>query len=213
MDHALPSPPELDLQKLLREFDRTFAEVCAAVPQPNSFDIVGSEKSPWKVLVNEKGAVTVESQYVPPDREADVIGDLRRTLLTFFDPEKAGYGTFVEPLSHTCLEGWLPVSCVRFATTRFPEVELRVFVDETDTLQLCAATPGERRFFTVPLPELMPPGELLRRPDPVPAAADGRAFENGLKRLTDYWHRKFAALLAWDFPHALLKKGILAGLT
>ena len=93
------------LRNLLREFDRIFAEVCAEVPQPNSFDIVGSEKSPWKALVNEKGVVTIESQYVPPGREADVIRDLRRTLLTLFDPEKAGYGTFVESLSHECLEG------------------------------------------------------------------------------------------------------------
>lgn len=209
------APPFLtgsDLRQLLREFDRTFAKVCAAIPQPNSFDIVGSESSPWKPLVNEKGAVTIESQYVPPDREVDVIGDLRRTLLTLFDPEKAGYGTFVKSLSHQCLEGWLPVSCVRFATDRFPEAELLVFVDERDVLQLCVKTSGGKRFFTVPLPELMLPEELLRRPDPAPAAADGRSFADGLKRLTEHWSRKFAALLAWDFPHALLKKGILAAL-
>ena len=211
---SVPPPlPESGLRQLLREFDRTFAEVCAAIPQPNSFDIVGTEKSPWKVLVNEKGVVTIESQYVPPDREADVIGDLRRTLLTLFDPEKAGYGAFVKHLSHECLEGWLPVSRVRFATPLFPEVELRVFVDETDSLQLCVKTPGERRFFTVPLPELMPPGELLRHPDPVPTAADGRSFADGLERLRTHWSKKFASLLAWDFPHAFLKKGILAGLT
>ena len=211
---SVPPPlPESGLRQLLREFDRTFAEVCAAIPQPNSFDIVGSEKSPWKVLVNEKGVVTIESQYVPPDREVDVIGDLRRTLLSLFDPEKAGYGAFVKPLSHECLDGWLPVSCVRFATTRFPEVELNVFVDEADVLQTCVKTPQKRRFFTVPLPELMPPGKLLRRPDPVPTAADGRDFDDGLERLRTHWHRKFAPILAWDFPHAFLKKGILAGLT
>ena len=209
---APPSPPKPDLRQLLREFDRTFTEVCAAIPQPNSFDIVGTEKSPWKVLVNEKGSATIESQYVPPDRKADVIEDLRRTLLTLFDPEKAGYGAFVKPLSHTCVEGWLPVSRVRFATTRFPEVELRVFVDEADVLQTCVKTPGERHFFTVPLPELLPPGELLRLPDPAPAAADGRDFAEGLKRLTEYWSKKFASLLAWDFPHSFLKKGILAAL-
>ena len=213
MISAPPPLSEADLRVLLREFDRTFAGVCAAVPQPNSFDIVGTEKSPWKVLVNEKGVVTIESQYVPPDREVDVIGDLRRTLLTFFDPEKAGCGTFVKPLSHECLEEWLPVSCVRFATTLFPEVEVRVFVDETDTLQFCVKTPEKLRFFAVPLPELMPPEELLQRPDPLPAAADGRAFDDGLKRLTEYWHRKFTSILAWNFPHAFLKKGILAGLT
>ena len=201
------------LRNLLREFDRSFAEVCDAVPQPNSFDIVGSENSPWKVLVNEKGVVTIESQYVPPDRDVDVIGDLRRTLLTLFDPEKAGFGAFVKPLSHTCLEGWLPVSCVRFVTTRFPQAELRVFVDESDMVRLSVKTPGEERFFAVPLPELMPPGELLRRPDPAPVAADGGDFDRALKRLTEHWHEKFAPLLAWDFPHAFLKKGILAGLT
>ena len=213
MNLAPPSSPTPDLREILQTFDRTFAEVCDAVPQPNSFDIVGSENSPWKPLVDEKGVVTIESQYVPPDREVDVIGDLRRTLLTLFDPEKAGYGAFVKPLSHTCLEGWLPVSCVRFATTRFPEVELRVFVDESDMLRLNVRTPGKERFFSVPLPELMPPGELLRRPDPAPAAADGGDFGRALKRLTEHWHEKFAPLLAWDFPHAFLKKGILAGLT
>ena len=209
---GLRSSPSAERLLLLREFDRIFAEVCAAVPQPNSFDIVGSEKSPWKPLVNERGVVTIESQYVSPDREVDVIGDLRRTLLTLFDPEKAGFGAFVKSLSHECLEGWLPVSCVRFATTRFSGAELLVFADEADTLQLCVKMSGERRFFTVPLPELMPPGELLRRPAPVPMTADGRAFDDGLKRLTEYWKGKFAPLLAWDFPHAFLKKGILAAL-
>ena len=82
-------PPEPDLEKLTEQFDRDFAQVCAAVPQPNSFDIVGTERSPWKPLVNEKGVVTIESQFIPPDRELDVIADLRRTLLTLFDPEKA----------------------------------------------------------------------------------------------------------------------------
>ncbi len=213
MIHAAPHLPAEELRKLLLEFDRLFAGVCAAVPQPNSFDLIGTEKSPWKPLVNEKGVITLESQYVPPGSEPDPLRDVRRTLLTLFDPETAGFGKFVKPLSHDCLEGWLPVSRVRFATERYPEAELLALVDEEDALQLRIVGGSETIFYRIPLPCSQDPAELLRMEPPVPVRmTDGSSFEAALKTLKDHWKNKFAAVLDWDFPHPFLKNGILAAL-
>ena len=213
MIHTAPHLSAEELRKLLQEFDRLFAGVCAAVPQPNSFDLIGTEKSPWKPLVNEKGVITLESQYVPPGSEPDPLRDVRRTLLTLFDSDAAGFGKFVKPLSHDCLEGWLPVSRVRFATERFPEAELLALVDEEDALQLRINGDDETFFCRIPLPCSQDPAELLRMEPPVPVRMpDGSSFEAALKTLKDHWKNKFAAVLDWDFPHTFLKNGILAAL-
>ena len=76
-----------------KKFDTVFAEICAKVPQPNSYDLIGTETSIWKLLVNEKGVITIETQYTPPEIEPDYYYCVRRTLLTMFSPEKTGFGT------------------------------------------------------------------------------------------------------------------------
>ena len=43
MIHTAPHLPAEELRQLLQEFDRLFAGVCAAVPQPNSFDLIGTD--------------------------------------------------------------------------------------------------------------------------------------------------------------------------
>ena len=213
MIHTPPRLSAAELEKLLAEFDRLFAEVCSAVPQPNSFDLIGTEKSPWKPLVNEKGVITLESQYVTPGSEPDPLRDVRRTLLTLFDPETADLGKFVRPLSHDCLDGWLPVSRVRFTTSRFPEAELLALVDDEDALQVRAVCGSETFFYRIPLPSSQNPAELLRMEPPVPARLpDGSWFDRALKALKTHWQSKFAAVLDWDFPHPHLKNGILAAL-
>ncbi len=213
MIHTPPRLSAAELEKLLAEFDRLFAEVCSAVPQPNSFDLIGTEKSPWKPLVDEKGAITLESQYVTPGSEPDPLRDVRRTLLTLFDPESAGFGKFVKPLSHDCLDGWLPVSRVRFTTSRFPEAELLALVDDENAVQVRAVCGSETFFYRIPLPSSQDPAELLRMEPPVPARIpDGGSFDRALKTLKAHWQSKFAAVLDWDFSHPRLKNGILAAL-
>ena len=60
-----------NMNDFYQKFDKIFAEVCANVPQNNTYDIIGTETSRWKLLVNEKGIVTIETQYTPPEIEPD----------------------------------------------------------------------------------------------------------------------------------------------
>ena len=52
---------QFDLSSWLKTFDTFFQAASCAVPQNNSFDLVGTENSCWKFLVNEKGCVTIET--------------------------------------------------------------------------------------------------------------------------------------------------------
>jgi hypothetical protein len=77
------------LDQWLKEFDSCFEQASLAVPQNNTFDLVGTENSCWKFLVNEKGCVTIETQLDLPElNETDHYTQFRRTLLTLFSPEK-----------------------------------------------------------------------------------------------------------------------------
>ena len=80
---------QFDLSSWLKTFDTFFQAASCAVPQNNSFDLVGTENSCWKFLVNEKGCVTIETQLDLPElNETDHYAQFRRTLLTLFSPEK-----------------------------------------------------------------------------------------------------------------------------
>jgi len=201
------------LTAFFRAFDRYYRKTCAAVAQPNSFDLVGTEDSTWKPLVNEKGVVTLESQFTPPGAAHDPFADVRRTLLVLFDPEREGWGKFRQNIAHECWEGWMPASQITMRTARFPWLRVLVLVDEENTLQVKVEIPSQARFYAIPLPTSQAPAEIWGRPGPMPVAGtDGTAFHAALSALETHWRTKFAALLAWPLPHPCLKQGILAGL-
>ncbi len=211
----LSSPPSLPvgLEVFLQEVDQHYQATCAAVRQPNSFDIIGTETSTWKPLVNEKGVVSLESQFTPKGVPHDPFSAVRRTLLVLFDPEREGFGAFRQSVSHECLEGWMPASRVTLQTERHSWLRELALVDEEDNLHIKVEIPGEERFYTIPLPKSQRQEDLWGHPLPPPTPRqDGTAFAAALASLEKHWRAVFAALLAWPFPHAFLKRGILAGL-
>ena len=202
-----------EVKKYLGQFDAFYRDACAAVPQNNSFDIIGTEESCWKFLVNEKGNVTIETQYVQGDEAVtDYYGAVRRTLLSLFSPEKTGYGAFKSFISHTCLDGWLPVSVVKFRTDRFEKVEARYFADEEGNLRAAVTADGVTEYFKVTSPVTQEPSEVLELADPEPTPDDRVSFNAALSLLRSHWENKLSPVIAWDFPHEQLKKGILSAL-
>lgn len=205
---------QFDLSSWLKTFDTFFQAASCAVPQNNSFDLVGTENSCWKFLVNEKGCVTIETQLDLPElNETDHYAQFRRTLLTLFSPEKMGFGSFTQALSHQCLDNWLPVSVVTFRTDRFQQLTETVLTDTDGLLHISIQTPAGSRFFTVTPPAVQDPARVWQMEDPVPVErCDGTAFEKAVENTRRFWQKKFAALLKWDFPHPYLKNGILSAL-
>ena len=202
------------LDQWLKEFDSFFNQASLAVPQNNTFDLVGTENSCWKFLVNEKGCVTIETQLELPERaETDHYTQFRRTLLTLFSPEKEGFGSFTAALSHQCLDGWLPVSVVTFQSSRFQQVRETVLTDEKGMLHIAVETEKGTSFYTVTPPDTQDPKAVWLMDDPKAVKmADGNAFEQALQITRRHWQEKFASLLQWDFPHVYLKNGILSAL-
>ncbi|MBR2373288.1 MAG: hypothetical protein IKA87_03560 [Lentisphaeria bacterium] len=202
-----------DLEKYLQEFDSFFNTACKRVPQNNSFDITGTENSCWKLLVNEKGVVTIETQYVPEHLPQDCYKQVRRTMLTLFDPEREGLGHFISAVSHTCLDNWLPVSVVKFRTDRFDMVEEIILTDHEGNLQLSVNADEKRRVYKVEVPATQDLDVIWQMKDPLPQfMPDGAYFDRELAEIKTYWNSKLAPVLNWDFPHAYLKNGILSAL-
>lgn len=202
-----------DLEKYLQLFDAFFQKVCNDVPQNNSFDIVGTENSCWKFLVSEQGTVTIETQYIPEGMKDDCYNQVRRTMLTLFDPGREGVGRFVSSISHNGLEQWLPVSVVRFSTDRFKRVELQILADQNGDVQISAETDGTKRFYRIAVPDTQDLKVIWEMEDPVPQIMeDGSAFASALKELKEHWYKKLTPVINWVFPHEYLKNGILSSL-
>ena len=165
------------MNSFFQKLDTAFKKVCAEVPQYNSFDIIGTETSRWKLLVNEKGIVTIETQYTPEDMQIDYVECVRRTLLVMFSPEKAGFGTFKKAVSHTKSEGYLPVSVIKFETDSGIVTEYAL-VDENDDLQVKIEFENNSFYFKSAIPQTSDPAEIYLMNDPdVSKLADGTEFD------------------------------------
>ena len=196
---------------LLEMLDNGWQRLCATIPQPNSYDLLGTESSPWKPLVNEKGVITIETQFTPPDIQPDVFAGVRRTLLTLFAPEHLGFGTFVKPISHECLDGWLPATSLRFRTSRFPDLHELAFVDGDNSLLVRLTADTETAYYRVSLPTETDPRRLWNMPDPQPEQLpDGKRFDAGLARLRHHWTSEFTPLFPRLPSHPLLRNAVLS---
>ena len=209
----LPEEIHNSILHQLALFDEIFEETCFMFPQNNSFDLIGTENSVWKFLVNEKGVVTIETQFTPPGMNPDVYAGVRRTLLTLFDPEKQGFGKFVSIISQTCLDGWLPVSVTKFRTDRFELLTEQVFADENGDLLVRLETDSGISFFRIMTPRKQNPAEIWKMSDPKAAELSERVFFDAeLAKLQAYWNRKLAPVLKLEISNSYLKKGVLASL-
>lgn len=198
------------MNSFFQKLDTAFKKVCAEVPQNNSFDIIGTETSRWKLLVNEKGIVTIETQYTPEDMQIDYVECVRRTLLVMFSPEKAGFGTFKKAVSHTKSEGYLPVSVIKFETDRGIVTEYAL-VDENDDLQVKIEFENNSFYFKSAIPQTSDPAEIYLMNDPdVSKLADGTEFDAAFAKIRLYWNNKLASVIAWDCPSEHIKNGVLA---
>ena len=193
-----------------KKFDIVFAEICAKVPQPNSYDLIGTETSIWKLLVNEKGVITIETQYTPPEIEPDYYYCVRRTLLTMFSPEKTGFGTFKKSISHTKLDGYLPVSIIDFETDK-GIVREYALVDTKDNLLVKIEFENKSFFFKSSIPQTTDPAEIWKMNDPEAVKlADSSDFDTELATIRRHWNEKLAPVIAWNCPHDFLKNAVLS---
>ena len=198
------------MNNFYQKFDDAFDAVCKKVPQNNSFDIIGTETSRWKLLVNEKGEVTIETQFTPSDMENDYFYCVRRTLLVMFSPERAGFGTFKNAISHTKLDGFLPVSVIKFETDKGC-IEEYALVDKNDVLQIKINSGNKSFFFKSSIPQTSDPSEIWQMNDPEPLInANDTDFDNALTEIRQHWQKKLASVLKWDCPSEYIKNGVLA---
>lgn len=192
------------------KFDTVFSKVCAEVPQNNSYDIIGTEKSIWKLLVNEKGVITIETQYTPEGMAIDYFDCVRRTLATMFAPEKTIFGTFKKAISHAKLDGFLPVSVITFETDKGAIKEFAL-VDDNDNLLVKIEFDNKIFCFKSAIPQTADPAVIYEMSDPeIAALADSSEFDTALAQIRRYWNEKLAPVIAWDCPHEYLKNAVLS---
>lgn len=198
------------MKNFYRKFDEYFSKACREVPQNNSFDIIGTEKSVWKLLVNEKGAVTIETQYTPDGTKIDYFDCVRRTLLTMFSTEKAGFGNFKKAISHSKLDGYLPVSVINFETDKGLITEYAL-VDMNDALLVKIEFENKTFCFKSSIPQTTDPAEIWQMSDPeIQQLDNGSEFSTALAGIRQYWNDKLARIIAWECPSEYLKNGVLA---
>ncbi|MBQ6471166.1 MAG: hypothetical protein IJJ33_04220, partial [Victivallales bacterium] len=200
-------------EELLKMLETGWRSLCAVVPLPNSFDLLGAETSPWKPLVNEKGVITIETQFTPPGMQPDVFAGVRRTLLTLFAPENCGLGAFVAPISHECLDGWLPATSLHFRTSRFSDLHELAFVDGDNSLLVRLKADAGTIYYRVAIPAETEASRLWDMPDPQPERLpDGERFDTGLARLRQHWMTEFAPVFSRLPSSPLLRNAVLAAL-
>ena len=199
-----------NMNDFYQKFDKIFAEVCANVPQNNTYDIIGTETSRWKLLVNEKGIVTIETQYTPPEIEPDYFYCVRRTLLVMFSPEKAGFGAFKKAVSHSKFDGYLPISVIRFETDCGMITEYAL-VDDNDNLLVKIESENGCFFFKSAIPQTSDPAEIWYMADPEVEKLDSAfEFDNASAKIRQHWNQKLAPVLNWNCSHEYIKNGVLA---
>ena len=204
----MPNPCQIE--RFIEKINTYFQQVCREVPQTNSFDLIGTETSLWKYLVNEKGVVTIETQYNPPDKAPQIYEGVRRTVAAMFSPEKAADLKEIRPLRHFCLEGWLPVSVIEFGSNRGKVTEYALADDNGDLLVKLELA-DRALFFKTLMPREEDPGSVFQQSDPeIISLADGALFEQALARLKSHWQKKLAPILQWEFPHDYLKNAVLS---
>ena len=194
------------------KFKKLFEEVCSSVSQNNSYDIIGTESSIWKLLVNEKGVVTIETQYTPPEMETEIeyYKCVRRTLLTMFDPFEIGLGTFIEAKSHTKLDGYLPISVITFASTK-GIIKEYALVDKNDCLLVKIELNNECFYFKSAIPQTTDPAIIWQLENPKPEQLkDSREFDAAVKEIKTYWNNKLSSVIQWECPSKYIKHGVLA---
>ena len=198
------------MKNFYQKFDSVFNKVCAEVPQNNSYDLIGTESSKWKYLVNEKGIVTIETQYTPPEIKPDYFYCVRRTLLTMFAPEKAGLGTFRKAVEHSKLDGYLPVSVIKFETEKGIVIEYAL-ADENGDLLIKAGISNKFSYFKAEMPQDTDPAKVYRMNDPeIKMLADSYEFDTAVAEIRQHWNNKLAPVIAWDCPHKYLKNAVLS---
>ena len=197
------------IKDFCEKFDRYFKLVCSEIGQTNSFDLIGTEHSLWKYLVNEKGVVTIETQYNPPYQEPQIYEGVRRTLVTMFSPETAAGIKAIVPVKHFCLDGYLPVSVILFDSA-CGQVTEYALADSSGDLLVKLEFAQKKMFFKTLMPLEKDPGVLFEQEDPQIQPSDESEFETALAQLKSHWEDKLRPVLQWDFPHAYLKNGILA---
>lgn len=197
------------MNNFYQKFDDVFNNICQKVPQNNSFDLIGTESSAWKLLVNEKGVVVIETQYTPEGMEIDYFDCVRRTLMTLFDPAKAGFGTFSNVISHTKLDGYLPVSVIMFETDK-GIVREYALVDENADLLVKIEFENNAFYFKTSIPQTQDPSEIWLLDDPeIKPFAGSSIFDNAVDEIRRYWGNKLAPVIAWDCPSEYVKNGVL----
>ena len=198
------------METFYQKLTQTFKEVCSLVPQPNTYDIIGTESSIWKLLVNEKGVVTIETQYTPPEIEMDYYYCVRRTLLTMFNPQDAGFGSFTKAISHTKLDGYLPVSVIKYETSNGIVTEYAL-VDTQDCLLVKIEFENQNYYYTSTIPQNCDPSVIWKLNDPeIIELKNSTIFDNALEQTRQHWNTKLASVINWNCPCEYVKNGVLA---